>query len=183
MKKVLKSPSIKKPFFRFWLWPIRFLSKFWKSQVPPGLWLVNKFFQSILDFNYEVPWMVHYTSKASGNITIGENVWFSFAVSGGCYIQGFNGIIIGDNTIFASGVKIISANHNSENLKEWDKVSPIEIGNNCWIGANVVILPGVKIGNNVIIGAGAIVTKSFPDNCIIAGNPAKIIKIKEQHGS
>ncbi|MDN5091633.1 hypothetical protein [Aliarcobacter butzleri] len=47
--------------------------------------------------------------------------------------------------------------------------------NNCWI-ANVVIMPEVSIGNNVIIGAGSIVTKSFPSNCVIAGNPAKIIR-------
>ena len=50
------------------------------------------------------------------------------------------------------------------------------IGNNVWIGENVVVLPGVKIGNGVIIGAGAIVTKNIPDNCIVAGNPARIIK-------
>jgi len=173
-----KSPNVKNAKFRFWLWPIRFLSKFNKSPIPTGLWLINKFFQNILDFNNQIPWMVHYTSKVSGNISIGENVWLSFAVNGGCYIQGMNGIIIGDNTIFASGVKIISANHNFEDLNVWDKSEPIIIGKNCWIGTNAVILPGVTLGDNVIVGAGAIVTKSFSSNSIIAGNPAKLIKTR-----
>jgi len=171
-----KSPKRKNAKLRFWLWPVRLMGKFWKSPVPPGLWLVNKFFQNVLDINNDIPWMVHFTSRVTGKITIGENVWISFAVSGGCYIQGGNGIIIGDNTIFAPGVKIISANHDINNYNVWEKDNPIIIGKNCWIGTNAVILPGVELGDNVIVGAGSIVTKSFPSNCIIAGNPAKIIK-------
>lgn len=50
------------------------------------------------------------------------------------------------------------------------------IGDDVWLGGGVTILPGVKPGNNVIVGAGSIVTKSFPDNVIIAGNPARIIR-------
>lgn len=53
---------------------------------------------------------------------------------------------------------------------------PISIGNNCWIGSNVSIMPGVTIGNGCIIGVGAVVTKNMPDNSLIAGIPAKIIK-------
>ena len=55
------------------------------------------------------------------------------------------------------------------------------IGDNVFIGQNVTILKGVKIGDNVVIGNGAVVTKSFPDNVIIAGNPAKIIKKIEEN--
>ncbi|MGL5544389.1 MAG: DapH/DapD/GlmU-related protein, partial [Cetobacterium sp.] len=53
---------------------------------------------------------------------------------------------------------------------------PIEIGKGVWIGGNVSILPGVTLGDNVIVAAGAVVTKNFPPNCIIAGVPAKILK-------
>nr|WP_324248840.1 DapH/DapD/GlmU-related protein [Streptococcus macedonicus] len=53
---------------------------------------------------------------------------------------------------------------------------PVTIGNDVWIGGNVTILPGVTIGNNVVVAAGAVVTKDIPDNCVVAGVPAKMIK-------
>lgn len=55
-------------------------------------------------------------------------------------------------------------------------VGKIKIGNNCFIGTNAIILPDVTLGNNVVVGAGSVVTKSFPNDVIIAGNPAKVIK-------
>ena len=58
-------------------------------------------------------------------------------------------------------------------------MSDAEIGNNVYIGAGALIMNPVKIGNNVTIGAGAVVTKDIPDNAVVAGNPAKIIKIKD----
>ena len=54
---------------------------------------------------------------------------------------------------------------------------PVDIGDNVWIGENVSILPGVKIGDGCIIGANAVVTKSFDSNCIVGGNPARVIKV------
>ncbi len=96
-------------------------------------------------------------------------------LSPGCYFQAGNGINIGDGTIFAPGTKIISANHSISDLNKWEKKNSIVIGENCWLGANSIILPGVTIGDNVIVAAGAIVTKSFDSNVTIGGCPAKII--------
>ena len=56
---------------------------------------------------------------------------------------------------------------------------PVTIGDDVWIGGNVTILPGVAIGNNVVVAAGAVVTKDVPDNCVVGGVPAKIIKTIE----
>ena len=170
------SPISKSAKLRFWLWPVRLLEKFWSSPVPPGLWLINKICQRVLDINNDIPWMVHFTSRVTGCIKIGENVWKSFAISGGCYIQGINGIEIGDDTIFAPGVKIISANHDANDLMKYKASKPIRIGNNCWIGANVVILPGVELGDNVIIGAGSVVVTDIPSFSVAVGNPVKVIK-------
>jgi len=156
--------------------PSKIQRKIWKSPIPMGLWLINIFFQKILRINGQLPWMVHFTSQTIGDISIGDNVWISFALSGHCYIQGGNGVFIDDNTIFAPGVKIISANHDFKDYKIWLKDRPIRVGKNCWIGANVTILPAVELGDNVIVGAGSVVTKSFPSHCVIAGVPAKLIK-------
>ena len=59
---------------------------------------------------------------------------------------------------------------------EAERTAPITIGNDVWIGGSAVILPGVTLGNNVIVGAGAVVTHSFPDNVIVVGNPARVLK-------
>lgn len=170
-----KSPIYKSGRYRPWLWPVRLFNRFTKP-IPAGLWFVNFFCQKVLDINNSVPWMVHFTSVVVGEIIIGKNVWTSFALSGNCYIQGTNGIFIGDDTIFAPGVKIISANHDPENLQLLTDSPPIQIGSRSWIGTNSVILPGAKIGNNCIIAAGSVVTKPIPDWSIAAGNPARIIR-------
>lgn len=61
--------------------------------------------------------------------------------------------------------------------------APITIGEDCWLCGNVIVLPGVTIGNGSIIGAGSVVTKDVPPNCVVAGNPAKIIRRLEVEGS
>ncbi|WP_049750424.1 acyltransferase [Thermosipho melanesiensis] len=70
-----------------------------------------------------------------------------------------------------------NTNHNLSNLDEHPPEEDVIIGKNCWLGINSVILPGVILRPRTIVGAGSVVTKSFPEgNCIIAGNPAKLIK-------
>ena len=126
-----------------------------------------------------MPKLVHFTSQfvQTAKIHTGENTWKSFFLSGHLYIQGGNGVFIGENCLIAPGVKIISADHDvSSPERGWVQEKPIQIGSDCWIGTNAVILPGVTIGNKVIIGAGSIVTKDVPSDTIAAGNPAKVIQ-------
>ena len=144
----------------------------------PGVWLMNTIVQRFLGVNRKTPWMVHYTSRVttSQKIHMGKEVWRSFAASGGCYIQGGNGIFIDDYTIFGPGVKIISANHDMTGIDKWSPTNPIQIGKHCWIGANAIILAGVVLGDQCIVGAGAVVTKSYPSGSVLGGVPARLLK-------
>ena len=136
------------------------------------------FSQKILGINRSVPWPVHFTSTVLlwKNIKLGKNV--APGSSSCCYIQAANGIIFGSNVLIGPNVVIISANHNIDDYEKHVKSIPIEIGNNVWIGANSVLLPGIKIGNNVVIGAGSLVNHDIPDNCIAVGNPCAVIREK-----
>ncbi|MHA7842215.1 MAG: acyltransferase [Winogradskyella sp.] len=80
------------------------------------------------------------------------------------------GVFIGKDSYLASGA-IIFTHDFSRNFK-----ANTYIGERCFIGANAIVMAGVRIGDEVIVGSGAIVTKDVPSNCIVAGNPAKIIK-------
>lgn len=144
-----------------------------------GIRMLNFIVQRVFGVNDDIPWSVHYTSHAYGDIKIGQNVERSFALSGNCYIQGINGITIGDNTIFAAGVKIISANHAVDSLNGWTPCRPITIGRQVWIASNVVILPGVHIGDYAIIGAGAVVSKNVPAMAVAVGVPARVVKMRQ----
>ena len=93
-----------------------------------------------------------------------------------------NGVTIGNSVMIGPDVIMITANHRFDQLdvpmglQGWEKTRPITIGNDVWIGARVVLLPGVQIGNGCIIGAGSVVTKNVPDYEIWAGNPAHFIR-------
>lgn len=128
--------------------------------------------------NKNIPWPCH----PSTQVLFPQNVKFhpdnlDNFLSPGCYFQAVGKIEIGHGTYIAQNVGIITANHNFTNLDEHQNPKDVIIGENCWIGMNSVILPGVVLGNNTIVGAGSIVTKSFPNgHCVIGGNPAKLIK-------
>lgn len=86
-------------------------------------------------------------------------------------------IEIGNNVTISTNVELITHDNCAIKLYEdaTDFVGKITIGDNCFIGANTVVLPGVSIGENSIIGAGSVVTKSIPSDCVASGNPAKVI--------
>ncbi|GGZ73567.1 sugar O-acetyltransferase [Algibacter mikhailovii] len=109
------------------------------------------------------------------NIKAGKNLYMNF----NCCVLDVSTVTFGDNVMLGPNVQIYTATHPLQfkarnNGLEYAK--PICIGDNVWIGGHSVICPGVSIGNNVVIGAGSVVTKSFSNDVVIAGNPAKIIK-------
>ena len=125
------------------------------------------------------------------NITIGSNV----SVNMNCTFVDCNRITIGDNVLIASNVQLYTAAHPvelSERLTpDFDPASgqyfcrtyarPIKIGNGCWLGGGVIVLPGVTIGDGSVIGAGSVVTKDISDNSLAVGNPCRVIRQINAH--
>lgn len=115
-------------------------------------------------------------------IIIGDNVGFNYNVMLNADCGGL--IKLGDNISIGPYTVIRASNHNYTDInipiqKQGHIPGIVEINNNVWIGAHVVILPNVKIGHSSIIGAGSIVTKDIPPLSIAVGNPAKIIKSRK----
>ncbi|MBS5820976.1 MAG: chorismate mutase [Enterococcus gilvus] len=113
------------------------------------------------------------------NIFVGENFYCNFH---NVFLD-ICPITIGDNCMFGPNVQLYTASHPLEPGKrnsgqEFGK--PITIGDNVWIGGSCVVVPGVTLGDNVVVAAGAVVTKSFPDNVVVGGNPARILKTIEE---
>ena len=109
------------------------------------------------------------------NIEVGKNFYANY----NCTILDVGKVTIGDNCMFAPNVAIYTAGHpihpDSRNSM-YEYGIQVSIGDNCWLGGNTIVCPGVKIGNNVVIGAGSVVTKDIPDWSIAAGNPCRVIR-------
>lgn len=136
-------------------------------------------FQKVFRVNSHIPWPVTHAS------VYGDYKKIKFHIedinnfqSIGCYFQTMGGeITIGKGSLIAPNVGIITANHDAKNLSEHTKGADVVIGDNCWIGMNSILLPGVVLGDYTIVGAGSVVTKSFEEgHQVIAGNPAKVVK-------
>lgn len=106
-------------------------------------------------------------------LTIGDNVFTNF----GCIIdESFCWLVtIGSNVTFAPNVHVLAHDASTKRELGYTKIGKVNIGNDVFIGASSIVLPGVNIGNRVIIGAGSVVTKDIPENSVAVGNPAKVI--------
>ena len=114
-------------------------------------------------------------NNAVGDVTIGDHTRI------GIHCTVIGPVSIGNNVNLAQGITVTALNHNFEDVtrridEQGISTKPVVIGDDVWIGANAVILPGVTIGRHVVVAAGAVVTKDVPDNCIVGGVPAKVIK-------
>lgn len=104
---------------------------------------------------------------------IGKNVFINFD----CVFLDLGGITIEDNVLIAPKVSLLTEGHPIEPQDRHSLIPrPIHIKRNAWIGANATILQGVTIGENAVVAAGSVVSKDVPDNMIVGGIPAKIIK-------
>jgi maltose O-acetyltransferase len=121
----------------------------------PGIWIEPPFY---CDYGY--------------NIHAGNNVFFNF----NCVVLDVCPVRIGSNVLFGPGVHLYTATHPKDFVKRRDNLEfgkPVSIGDDCWIGGYVVILPGVNIGNRCIIGAASVIREDVPDDTVFSGGPAK----------
>lgn len=109
------------------------------------------------------------------NVSIGSNFYSNFNLT----ILDCGLVTIGNNVFFGPNVSIYSATHETGVQSRRDNIEyakPVEIGDDCWIGGNVVILPGVKIGKGCTVAAGSVVSRSIEDWSVAVGSPARVIK-------
>lgn len=113
-------------------------------------------------------------------VKMGKNVYANFGLT----LVDDGEITIGDGCMFAPNVILATAGHpiNPElRAQVYQFTKPVRIGNNVWIGAGAVVLPGVTIGDNTVIGAGSVVTKDIPANVVAVGNPCKVLREIGEH--
>jgi acetyltransferase-like isoleucine patch superfamily enzyme len=119
-----------------------------------------------------------------GSITIGSNC----SINSFCHFSGNGGIRIGDNVLIATQCVLISANHSFDDItkpisSQGETRAPIIIENDCWLGAGVKVLMGVRIGKGSVIGAGSVVTHDVPPYSVVVGVPGRIIKCRVSENS
>ena len=116
-----------------------------------------------------------FTCDYGNNIVLGKNVF----INSNCYFMDGAKITVGDNVFIGPSCGFYTANHPLDyqtRNQGIEQALPILIGNNVWLGGNVIVLPGVKIGDGCVIGAGSVVTKDIEANSIATGVPCKVIK-------
>lgn len=107
------------------------------------------------------------------NITVGKNVFINAC----CHFQDHGGVSLGDGCQIGHNVVFATLNHGlAPEDRQTTYPAPITLGKNVWVGSNSTILQGVTIGDNAVIAAGAVVTKDVPENTIVGGVPARIIR-------
>lgn len=114
------------------------------------------------------------------HVHFGKNVYANFNLT----LVDDTHIYVGDCTMFGPNVTVATAGHPilpELRAQGYQYNASVRIGRNCWIGAGVVIVPGITIGDNVVVGAGSVVTKDLPDNVVAVGNPCRVLREVNEH--
>ena len=114
------------------------------------------------------------------HVHFGDNIYANFNLT----LVDDTHIYIGSYTMLGPNVTIASAGHPilpELREKAYQYNLPVKIGRNCWLGAGVIVVPGVTIGDNTVIGAGSVVTKDIPSNVVAVGNPCKVLRPINEH--
>lgn len=108
------------------------------------------------------------------NIVFGENVF----VNSSCHFQDQGGILIGAGSLIGHNAMLATLNHDFDPAKRADLLpAPIIIGEDVWLGANVTVLPGVVIGDGAVVAAASVVTRDVPAHALVAGTPARVVRM------
>lgn len=147
------------------------------SDTPEGLAQREEILKEMVGRDNDLPYIIPpiYSNWGLKNVHIGKNVVFNF---GTCIVDD-GPVYIGDDCMIGPGCHIATSIHPvSPRLrkKKLQYNKPVTLGNNVWLGAGVIILPGVTIGDNSIVGAGSVVTHDVPTDTIVVGNPAKVLR-------
>lgn len=121
-----------------------------------------------------------HSNFGGGHVHFGKNIYANFNLT----MVDDTHIYVGDHTMIGPNVIIATAGHPIlPELREqsYQYNMPVHIGRNCWLGAGVIVLPGITIGDNVVVGAGSVVTKDLPSNIIAVGNPCRILREVNEH--
>ena len=148
------------------------------SQLEEKTAMLREMFAEIGEDCYiETPFHANFGGK---HVHFGKNIYANFNLT----LVDDTHIYVGDYTQFGPNVVLATVGHPicpelREQLYQYN--APIRIGRNCWLGANVVVVPGVTIGDNVVVGAGSVVTRDLPDNVVAVGNPCRILREVNDH--
>ena len=148
------------------------------SELPKRTEMLKNMFAEIGEDCYIEPPL--HANWAGKNVHFGKGIYANFNLT----LVDDTHIYVGDYTMLGPNVVLATAGHPI--LPELRPLAyqynmPVRIGNNCWLGAGVVVLPGVTIGDNSVIGAGSIVTKDIPANVVAVGNPCKVLREINDH--
>lgn len=140
--------------------------------------LLGEMFAEIGDGCYIEPPL--HSNFGGRHVHFGKNIYANFNLT----LVDDTHIYVGDYTMFGPNVVVATAGHPIlPILREqgYQYNAPVHIGKNCWLGAGVIIVPGVTIGDHVVVGAGSVVTKDLPSNVVAVGNPCKVLREINEH--